>query len=101
MTGSRTGLDGIAVAGEILPPQGAPIAVDLRLEISDGHYKIEDVAINGVSIVLTEGSEIAAQIARDGGQLQTLLATMRGQAGVTKSNHVVVPSKQTKRIVLF
>jgi hypothetical protein len=75
--------------------------VDWRLGISDGHYKIEDVMIDGVSVVLTERSEIAAQIARDGGQLQTLLATMRGQAGVMRSNRVVVPSKRTKRIVLF
>jgi hypothetical protein len=75
--------------------------VDWRLGISDDHYKIEDVAIDGVSIVLTDRSEIAAQIARDGGQLQRLLATMRGQAGVMKSNHLVVPNKRTKRIVLF
>jgi phospholipid transport system substrate-binding protein len=52
--------------------------MDWRLGVSDGHYKIEDVAIDGVSMVLTERSEIAAQIASYGGQLQTLLATMRG-----------------------
>jgi phospholipid transport system substrate-binding protein len=54
--------------------------VDWRLGVSDGHYKIEDIAVDGVSMVLTvtERSEIAAQIARDGGRVEMLLAAMRG-----------------------
>jgi phospholipid transport system substrate-binding protein len=77
VTGSRSGPDGVVVTSRIIPPQGAPIAVDWRLGISDGRYKIEDVTIDGVSMTLAERSEIAALIARKGGQLRALLATMR------------------------
>ena len=65
------------MTSRIIPPQGAPIAVDWRLGVSDGLYKIEDVAIDGVSMALAQRSEVAALIARDGGQVGTLLATMR------------------------
>jgi phospholipid transport system substrate-binding protein len=77
VTGDRIGSDGVIVTSRITPPQGAPVAVDWRLGISDGAYKIEDVAIDGVSMALAQRSEIAALIARGGGQVGTLLATMR------------------------
>jgi phospholipid transport system substrate-binding protein len=77
VTRSRTNPGGVIVSSQIVPRQGAPIAVDWRLEISDGHYKVEDVSIAGVSMALTQRSEVAQSIARQGGQLQTLLATMR------------------------
>jgi len=77
VTGSRTDPAGVVVTSEILRSQAGPMAVDWRLGVSDGHYKIEDVAVDGVSMVLTERSEIAAQIARDGGQVEALLAAMR------------------------
>ncbi len=78
VTGSRTDPAGMIVTSEIVRPQAGAIAVDWRLGVSDGHYKIEDVAIDGVSMAFTERSEIAAQIARDGGQVEMLLATLRG-----------------------
>jgi phospholipid transport system substrate-binding protein len=76
ITGSRTDPAGMIVTSEIVGPQAGAIAVDWRLGVSDGHYKIEDVAIDGISMALTERSEIAAQIARDGGQVEALLAAM-------------------------
>jgi phospholipid transport system substrate-binding protein len=78
VTGSRTDPGGVIVTSQIVRPQAPAISVDWRFGVSDGHYKIEDVAIDGVSMVLTERSEIAAQIARDGGQVEMLLAGMRG-----------------------
>jgi phospholipid transport system substrate-binding protein len=77
VTGDRIGSDGVIVTSRIIPPQSAPIAVDWRLGISDGAYKIEDVAIDGVSMALAQRSEIAALIAREGGQVGMLVATMR------------------------
>ena len=77
VTGSRIGSDSVIVTSRIIPPQGASIAVDWRLGISDGAYKIEDVAIDGVSMALAQRSEIAALIAREGGQIGVLLATIR------------------------
>jgi phospholipid transport system substrate-binding protein len=78
VTGSRAGADGVIITSRIIPRQGVPIAVDWRLGVSDGLYKIEDVAIDGVSMALAQRSEIAALIARQGGQVGTVLTTMRG-----------------------
>ena len=78
VTGSRTSPSGgIIVNSRIVRPQDASIAVDWRLGIRDGVYKIEDVAIDGVSMALAQRSEIAALIARGGGQVGMLLAAMR------------------------
>jgi phospholipid transport system substrate-binding protein len=79
VTGSRTDSDGVIVTSRIIPPQGASIAVDWRLGISDGVYKIEDVGIDGVSMALAQRSEIATLIAREGGQVGMLLATMHAE----------------------
>jgi len=65
------------VSSRIIRPQGAPIALDWRLGIRDGVYKIEDLAIDGVSMALAQHSEIGALIARDGGQVAMLLSAMR------------------------
>jgi phospholipid transport system substrate-binding protein len=77
VTGSRTGPDGVIVTSQITRPQAGPIAVDWRLGIKDGHYRIKDVAIDGVSMALAQRSAISELIARGGGQVGMLLATMR------------------------
>ena len=77
VTGSRTGPNGVVVISQIIRPQAAPIAVEWRLGIRHGLYKIKDVAIDSVSMALAQRSQIAELIARGGGQLGMLLATMR------------------------
>jgi phospholipid transport system substrate-binding protein len=77
VTGSRTDPAGVIVASQITSPQGQPIEMDWQLAIVDGLYKIEDVAIDGVSVGLTHRSQIQAMISRSGGQVGVLLATMR------------------------
>jgi phospholipid transport system substrate-binding protein len=77
VTGSRTEPGGVVVTSRIIPRQGNPIVVDWRLGVSNGLYKIEDVAIDGVSMTLAQRSEIAALIARQGGQVEMLLTAMR------------------------
>jgi phospholipid transport system substrate-binding protein len=79
VTGSRTAADGAVVTSRIIRSQGAPISMDWRLGISDGVYKIQDVAVDGISMALTQRSAIAALIARGGGQVGMLLATMRAE----------------------
>jgi phospholipid transport system substrate-binding protein len=78
VNGTRTDPGGVIVTSEIVRPQGPPIAIDWRLVVSDGRYKISDVSIDGVSMALTQRSEFAAIIQRNGGQMAGLLATMRG-----------------------
>jgi phospholipid transport system substrate-binding protein len=77
VTGSRADSDGVIVNSRIVRAQAAPIAVVWRLGIRDGVYKIEDVAIDGVSMALAQRSEISALIARGGGQVGMLIAAMR------------------------
>jgi phospholipid transport system substrate-binding protein len=74
---SRTDPTGVTVTSQIIRLQGAPIAVDWRLLVSDGRYKISDISIDGVSMTLTQRSEFAAIIQRNGGRVAGLLATMR------------------------
>ena len=77
MTGNRSDSAGVIVTSRIVPQSGTPIAVDWRPTVSDGLYKIENVAIDSVSMELAQRSEIAAIIGRNGGQFGPLLATMR------------------------
>jgi phospholipid transport system substrate-binding protein len=77
VTGSRSDPAGVIVTSRIIRQWGPPLAIDWRLGVSDGLYKIEDLAIDGVSMALAQRSAIAAIIARDGGQFGLLLATMR------------------------
>ena len=79
VTGSRTDPDGVIVTSQIIRPQGSPIAVEWRLGLSDGRYKISDVIVDGVSMALTQRSEFAATIQRNGGQVAGLLAAMRSE----------------------
>jgi phospholipid transport system substrate-binding protein len=77
VTGSRVMPDGVTVTSQIIRPQRAPIAIDWRLGVSDGVYKIEDVAIDGVSMALAQRATISELIAREGGQVGMVLETMR------------------------
>jgi phospholipid transport system substrate-binding protein len=79
VTGSRTDPDGVIVTSQIIRPQGSPIAVEWQLGLSEGHYKITDVIVDGVSMGLTQRSEFAAMIQRNGGQVAGLLAAMRAE----------------------
>jgi hypothetical protein len=81
----RTGLFFIEQAGRlaacgiplvIVAPQGGRIEMDWQLGISHGLYKIEDVDVDGVCMALSYRSEIASMIARNGGQLEPVLAAM-------------------------
>jgi phospholipid transport system substrate-binding protein len=60
------------------PGNGAlPLKIDWRVLEPEGSLKIVDVIIEGVSMILTQQQEFAAVIQRNGGQLESLLATMR------------------------
>jgi phospholipid transport system substrate-binding protein len=78
VTGSRTDPDGVVfVTGEMIASQGARNEVDFQLGIVDGLYRIQDVTIDNVSMVLSYRSEIQSVLASHGGQLGALLTAMR------------------------
>jgi phospholipid transport system substrate-binding protein len=77
-TGSRTDPNGVVfVTGELITPQGGRNEVDFQLGIVDGLYKIQDVAIDNVSLVMSYRSEIASVLASHGRQIGALLTAMR------------------------
>src|SRR6516165_7678874 len=76
--GSRTDESGTIVSTDILSPSGEPpIKVDWRLISDNGAFKINDVVIEGISMMVTQRSEFASVIQRHGGQVGGLLALMR------------------------
>ncbi len=78
VTGSRAAADGAMVSSEIVRPNGAPPAkIDWLLTQENGAYKISDVIVEGVSMAVTQRSEFASVIQRDGGQVQGLITALR------------------------
>ncbi len=78
VVGSRPDGDASLVTSEIIRPNGAPPAkVDWRVTRADGAYKITDVVVEGVSMAVTQRSEFASVIQRNGGKVEGLLAMLR------------------------
>jgi phospholipid transport system substrate-binding protein len=76
--GTRTDENGTIVSTDILSPGGEPpVKIDWRLVSDNGAFKINDVVIEGISMMMTQRSEFAAVIQRHGGQVAGLLALMR------------------------
>jgi len=76
--GSRTDDSGTIVSTDIISPNGeAPIKVDWRLITDHGSFRINDVIIEGISMLVTQRSEFASVIQRHGGHVGELLVMMR------------------------
>ena len=76
--GSRIDGNGTIVSTDVFTPGAtAPIKVDWRLIAENGGFKITDVIIEGISLLVTQRSEFASIIQRHGGQVGGLLALMR------------------------
>ena len=76
--GSRSDGDGVIVSTDMISPgRAAPLRIDWRLASDNGSYKISDVIVEGISMAVTQRSEFAAVVQRNGGQIQSLLALMR------------------------
>ena len=88
-SGERFRVDGshpeegaIIVSSEIVRPgEDRPLKVDWRLVQDRGALKIADVIVEGISMAVTQRSEFAAVIERNGGQVNGLLTVMREKTG--------------------
>lgn len=54
-----------------------PVRVDWRVRTTDGHFKIVDVVVEGVSMVISHRSEFASVIQNHGGRVQSLIDALR------------------------
>jgi len=76
--GSRSDGDGVIVSADVISPGStSPLRIDWRLVSDNGTYKINDVIVEGVSMMVTQRSEFASIVQRNGGQVRGLLAMMR------------------------
>ena len=76
--GSRSDGDGVMVSTDVFSPgSSSPLKIDWRLVSDNGTYKINDVIVEGVSMLVTQRSEFASIVQRNGGQVRGLLAMMR------------------------
>jgi phospholipid transport system substrate-binding protein len=82
VTGSRqeTASDSI-VNSQILRPSGPPVSVDWRVRDRGGDYKIIDVAVEGVSMGVTQRDEFSSVIQRGGGTVEALIKELRQRTG--------------------
>jgi len=75
---SRSDGDGVIVSTDVISPGStSALRIDWRLVNDNGRYKINDVIVEGVSMAVTQRSEFASIIQRNGGQLGGLIAMMR------------------------
>ena len=76
--GSHNDGDGVIVSTDVISRGGAsPLKIDWRLVTDNGSYKISDVIVEGVSMMVTQRSEFASVVQRNGGQVRGLIAMMR------------------------
>jgi phospholipid transport system substrate-binding protein len=81
--GSRTDGNETIVSTDVFSSgANAPIKVDWRLIPENGGFKITDVIIEGISLMVTQRSEFASVIQRHGGQIGGLLTLMREKTKV-------------------
>ena len=69
------GTKDVVVSTQIVRPNGRSFAADWRVRTTDGRYRIIDVMVEGVSMVVTQRSEFAAVIQRRG--IQGLIDDLR------------------------
>jgi phospholipid transport system substrate-binding protein len=74
VTGSRSeSPENTVVASQIVQPDGAPpVKVDWIVRRNGDEFRIADVSVDGVSMVLTQKQEFAAVIERSGGGVTAL-----------------------------
>ena len=83
--GSRNDGDGVIVSTAIFGPRNtSPVNVDWRLVTDNGTYKINDIIVEGISMGVTQRSEFASVVQRNGGQLTGLIALMREKTAIAR-----------------
>lgn len=78
ITGGREAGDkDVIVRTRIDRPSGPPIVADWRVRITGNQYRIIDVMVEGISMAVTQRSEFASVVRRDG--IEGLLAVLRAR----------------------
>jgi phospholipid transport system substrate-binding protein len=82
LTTSKPNEDNDVIVGvEALVAGRPPVRLDVRVRQSGGDYRVIDVAIEGVSMAITQRDEFASVIQRGGGRIEALLTSLREKVG--------------------
>lgn len=65
------------VSSQIVQKDGPPVNLEWRVRNKDGAFKIVDIVVEGISMSVTQRSDFSAVIQRSGGNVETLLASLR------------------------
>ena len=77
-----------SVASRIRRQGGEPIRIEWRLLRRGGSWRIVDVVVEGMSMVLSQRSEYASVIKADGGKIEGLLVKLRAKTARLSSGSV-------------
>lgn len=69
------------VTSQIIRPSGPPVNLEWRVRRRDGQHKIIDVAVEGISMGVTQRQEFAAVIQQNGGKVEGLIQALRQKVG--------------------
>ncbi len=71
------GTKDVVVSTRIVRPSGPPITAEWRVRVTDDHLRIIDVSVEGVSMLVTQRSEFASVIQRNG--VEGLIEVLRAR----------------------
>lgn len=80
---SGTGQD--VIVATAVEGGASPIRLDWRLSAADAGWKVLDIAVEGVSLLVTFRNEFAAVIERSGGRLAGLLDELRSRVAAERA----------------
>lgn len=83
-TTQKAGKRDIYVRSQVVRPDGPPISADWRVRLVNGEFKVVDLRIEGISMVITQRDEFAAKISKDG--LDSLIEGLRRRAGLSRDD---------------
>jgi phospholipid transport system substrate-binding protein len=87
VVGNRPGPDGdVIVASDLLRPNAPPVRVEWRVHRDEYGQKVNDIRVEGVSMIQIHRDDFAAVIQRGGGKVQALLDTLRNKTAANAAN---------------
>lgn len=76
------------VTTEVRGPRIPTLKVDWRIRGDTGNYKVVDIIVEGVSLVIIQRDQFGSVIRRTGGNVEGLLAELRNNSSGVQSNAV-------------
>jgi phospholipid transport system substrate-binding protein len=76
---SQSDKERVIVTSRIQINGAAPISVDWQLNPTNPGYKVTDLIVNGISMAITQHSDLVSFIQRNNGSVPSLLVALRGK----------------------